>query len=86
MPIRILFALRKIQFLSNRGNDLPPRHRSDKLEKNLAFLLENEPNFPNCEKRFVVNRIINADEVAVLNLPECGVPLYIFLSTEMRIV
>lgn len=58
------------------GNDLPPRHRSGQTRKNLAFLLENEPNFPNCEKRFVVNRIINADEeVAVLKLLQnAGVP------------
>ncbi|MFQ3787563.1 alginate lyase family protein [Halomonas sp. A29] len=43
------------------GNDLPPRHRTGQALENLKFILEHEVDFPNCEKRFVVNRIVNAE-------------------------
>ena len=41
------------------GNDLPPRHRSGQSEQNLRFLLDEEPDLPGCEKRYVVNRIVD---------------------------
>ena len=44
------------------GNDLPPRHEVGQARRNLAFILEHEPTFPQCEKRFVVNRIVDPDE------------------------
>lgn len=44
------------------GNDLYPRHRKGQSRDNLRFILENEPEFAHCEKRFVVNRIVDADE------------------------
>lgn len=44
------------------GNDLPPRHVQGQSRANLAFILEHEPNFPDCEKRFVVNRIVDPGE------------------------
>lgn len=51
------------------GNDLPPRHTLGQSLSNLRFILEHEPHFPRCEKRFVVNRIVDPkQEQAVLNL------------------
>lgn len=44
------------------GNDLYPRHKLGQTRENLQFILENEPHLENCEKRWVVNRIINKDE------------------------
>jgi hypothetical protein len=44
------------------GNDLYPRHRKGQSFENLKFILENEPDFESCEKRFVVNRIIDKEE------------------------
>jgi hypothetical protein len=39
------------------GNDLPPRHGSGQTLKNLAFILEHEPELAGCQKRWVINRI-----------------------------
>ena len=51
------------------GNDLPPRHRRGQALDNLRFILEHEPDFIGCEKRFIVNRIADAEqESAVLDL------------------
>jgi hypothetical protein len=44
------------------GNDLPPRHEFGQARRNLAFILEHESDFPQCEKRFVINRIVDAAE------------------------
>jgi hypothetical protein len=44
------------------GNDLPPRHRTGQTLENIRFILEHETELKNCEKRFVVNRIVNPDE------------------------
>lgn len=41
------------------GNDLPPRHRAGQSLDNLRFILAHEPALPNCEKRWVVNRIVD---------------------------
>src|SRR5690606_29758579 len=41
------------------GNDLPPRHAAGQSLQNLQFILEHEPELPGCEKRFVVNRIVD---------------------------
>lgn len=43
------------------GNDLYPRHKQGQSLDNLRFILEHEPELEGCEKRFVVNRIINPD-------------------------
>lgn len=48
------------------GNDLEPRHRVGQSRDNLAFILEHEPPLPGCEKRFVLNRIVDAAEEARL--------------------
>jgi len=51
------------------GNDLPPRHRDGQTLDNLRFILENEAPLPGCEKRWVVNRIVDpVTEAAVLEL------------------
>lgn len=53
------------------GNDLPPRHKHGQSERNLRFLLEHEPSLAACEKRFVVNRIIDPQtEAGILGLLE----------------
>lgn len=44
------------------GNDLPPRHKAGQTLDNLRFMLDHEPQFENCEKRWVVNRIVNPDQ------------------------
>lgn len=44
------------------GNDLPPRHLKGQTLENIQFILENEREFKGCEKRFVLNRMVNADE------------------------
>lgn len=46
------------------GNDLPPRHGERQTLANLAFILAHEPAFPSCEKRWVVNRIADAEREA----------------------
>lgn len=43
------------------GNDLPPRHRVGQGLENLRFILEHEPELPGCEKRWVLNRIVDPD-------------------------
>jgi len=39
------------------GNDLPPRHKVGQAYDNLKFILSHEPDFPNCRKKWVINRI-----------------------------
>lgn len=43
------------------GNDLPPRHSETQTVDNLKFIIEKESTFDNCEKAFVLNRIVNKD-------------------------
>ncbi|CAG8467456.1 2491_t:CDS:2 [Acaulospora colombiana] len=51
------------------GNDLPPRHNPGQVLKNLVFILENEPAFPNTKKWWLLNRIVDPDyEEAILEL------------------
>lgn len=60
------------------GNDLPPRHEVGQARRNLAFILEHEPDLPRCEKRFVVNRIVDKEEERqiVALLEEAGVTYF----------
>jgi hypothetical protein len=44
------------------GNDLPPLHERGQARRNLEFILEHEPEFAACVKRFVVNRIVDEQE------------------------
>ncbi|GAB4353684.1 MAG: hypothetical protein Fur0042_22530 [Cyanophyceae cyanobacterium] len=49
------------------GNDLPPRHQAGQTLNNLRFILRHEPPLEGCEKRWVVNRIVDRDlEAAIL--------------------
>lgn len=48
------------------GNDLPPRHAVGQSLDNLRFVLEHEPDLPGCERRFVLNRILDPDDEAAL--------------------
>lgn len=44
------------------GNDLYPRHKKGQSRENVQFVLKNEPKLKNCEKRWIVNRIIDKEE------------------------
>lgn len=53
------------------GNDLPPRHERGQTLSNLRFMLEHEPSLAACEKRWIVNRIVDPEqELAILALLE----------------
>lgn len=41
------------------GNPLPPRHDSRNTLENLRFVLDNEEEFPGCEKRWILNGIVD---------------------------
>eukprot|EP00897_Mesotaenium_endlicherianum_P005570 jgi/Mesen1/5040/ME000025S04439 len=41
------------------GNDMPPLQSPGQLYWNLKYTLENEPNLENCQKRWIVNNIVN---------------------------
>ncbi len=43
------------------GNDLVPRHTAGQSLRNVAFILENEPQFANCTKLWVLNRIFDPE-------------------------
>ena len=62
------------------GNDLEPRHRKGQSRENLRFILENEASFAQCEKRWVVNRIVDQrEEEQILALLEAHGQEYIFI-------
>lgn len=44
------------------GNDLYPRHKKGQARENLKFIMEHEAPLENCEKIWIVNRIIDQDE------------------------
>lgn len=48
------------------GNDLPPRHRAGQSLENLRFALAHEPDLPGCEKRWILNRIVDPDVESAL--------------------
>jgi len=51
------------------GNDLPRRHADNQTLVNLQFILDNERDLPGCEKRFVVNRVVDpAKERAIISM------------------
>jgi len=50
------------------GNDLPPRHSETQTEDNLDFILKNESPFENCEKLFLLNRIVDQEKEKRLRL------------------
>lgn len=53
------------------GNDLYPRHARGQAIENLRFILDHEPVLQGCEKRFVLNRIIDSgQEAEIIDLLE----------------
>lgn len=51
------------------GNDLPPRHYRGQTVDNLRFILQYEPPLHNCQKKWIVNKIVDlAQEKAILKL------------------
>jgi hypothetical protein len=53
------------------GNDLYPLHAKGQSYQNLQFILENEPDLNGCEKRWLVNRLVDKEqEQAVVALLE----------------
>ncbi|MDA0221399.1 MAG: hypothetical protein O3B22_17795 [Proteobacteria bacterium] len=43
------------------GNALPPRHDAEHTLRNLKFVLEREPGLPGCDKRWLLNRMVDGD-------------------------
>jgi hypothetical protein len=59
------------------GNDLVPRHRKGQSRDNVAFILEHEPELQACSKRWILNRIFDAEEEqAIIELLERHGQLY----------
>lgn len=48
------------------GNDMPPLQSVGQLRWNLEYVLRHESHFPKCRKRWVLNRIANATEKALI--------------------
>jgi hypothetical protein len=44
------------------GNDLWPRHGRGQTVRNVRFILDNEPQFEGCAKRWIVNRIRSRED------------------------
>jgi hypothetical protein len=44
------------------GNDLEPRHRKGQTRGSLGLILAHEAAFEDCEKRWILNRIVDRDE------------------------
>jgi len=44
------------------GNDLEPRHRKGQTRSSLGLILAHEHAFEDCEKRWILNRIVDRDE------------------------
>jgi len=62
------------------GNDLPPRHKIGQTLENLQFILEYESSLLGCEKRWVINRIVNdKQEKAIIALLEDYNQKYIYI-------
>jgi hypothetical protein len=48
------------------GNDLPPRHSATQTIDNLSFLIAHEPRLADCDRRFLLNRIVDPERLARL--------------------
>lgn len=65
------------------GNDLPPRHARGQSLQNLRFILDHEADFEGCQKRFVVNRIIDPEvEAQIIDLLEARSAPYLHIPFE----
>lgn len=66
------------------GNDLEPRHRKGQSRENLQFILKHEPELAQCEKRWVVNRIVDTDEEqAIIDLLQAHKQRYIHIPFDL---
>jgi hypothetical protein len=66
------------------GNDLPPRHRRGQALDNVAFILANEPALEHCDKRWIVNRIVDGDvEAEIIDLLERHGQRYIRIPFDL---
>ena len=70
------------------GNDLHLLHKEGQTLENLQFLLDHELELKNCEKRWIVNRIMDkSKEQAIIGLLEDHMQTYIhipFVADEYR--
>ena len=67
------------------GNDLPPRHRKGQTRSSLGLILAHEPQFENCEKRWIVNRIYDAEEEArIIDLLERSGQIYTRIPFDLE--
>lgn len=67
------------------GNDLYPRHALGQSRKNLDFILNNEPRLDGCEKRWVVNRIVDhEEEEKIIDLLERFDQSYVVIPFEIE--
>ncbi len=67
------------------GNDLVPRHAAGQSRGNVAFILKHEPEFEDCEKRWVLNRILDpTEEAAIIDLLESHDQQYLRIPFDLE--
>jgi len=67
------------------GNDLPPRHREGQTFENTKFILDHESQFEGCEKRWVINRIVDPiEEARIIHLLERARQPYLHLPFDLK--
>jgi hypothetical protein len=49
------------------GNDMPPLQQRGQLRWNTKYALDNEPDFPDVTKRWILNRIWNATDFSAVH-------------------
>jgi len=67
------------------GNDLYPRHETGQSLRNVRFILEHEPALPGCEKRWLVNRIVDKrTEAELLDLLDRAAQPYLHIPFDWQ--
>jgi hypothetical protein len=67
------------------GNDLEPRHVKGQTRRSLGLILGHEPDFEDCEKRWVLNRIVDRDEEnRIIDLLERSGQSYLRIPFDME--
>lgn len=80
-------AAKPIKYIMYRaiGNDLPPRHALGQSYTNVKYILENEEDIPEVEKRWVVNRIVvKEEEQKILDLLKQHKQEYVHVPIELE--
>lgn len=54
-----MLSTQKFALVRILGNDLPPCHGPTQTIDNVRFILESEPDLPNCSKHWIINRMCN---------------------------